>query len=138
MATEEKVTKDPTLEHQLAKVAELGKDPDNTMHTSEVPSAPLTEHGDKSGLKSLVDDLHGRREKIKLGGGPEKVAGQHGKGKLTARERIDLLVDRGTFVELGAHGRPHFSQRQMEGRDAPAEGVVTGWGDIVGRRCAVV
>ena len=40
MATEEKVTKDPTLEHQLAKVAELGKDPDNTAHTSEAPSAP--------------------------------------------------------------------------------------------------
>ena len=42
----------------------------------------------------------------------------------TARERIDLLVDRGTFVEIGLHGRPHFSQRSMEGREAPADGVI--------------
>ena len=36
------------------------------------------------------------------------------------------------------HGRPHFSQRSMEGRDAPADGVITGWGEVDGRRCAVV
>ena len=54
-------------------------------------------------------------------------------GKLTARERIDLLVDEGTFVEMGIHGRPHFSQRAMEGKEAPADGVVTGWGDVDGR-----
>ena len=137
-ASDEKAAKDPIREHQVAKVAELGKEPDNTVHPSERPLAPPTEHGGDSGLKSLVDDLHGRREKLRLGGGPEKVAAQHAKGKFSARERIDLLVDRGTFVELGAHGRPHFSQRQMEGREAPADGVVTGWGDIDGRRCAVV
>jgi acetyl-CoA carboxylase carboxyltransferase component len=137
-ASDEKTAKDPIREHQVAKVSELGKAPDNTVHPSERPLAPPTEHGGDSGLKSLVDDLHDRREKLRLGGGPEKVADQHAKGKLTARERIDLLVDRGTFVELGAHGRPHFSQRQMEGREAPADGVVTGWGEIDGRRCAVV
>jgi acetyl-CoA carboxylase carboxyltransferase component len=137
-ASEEKAAKDPIREHQVAKVAELGKDASNTIHPGERPLAPPTEHGEKSGLKHLVDDLHGRRDKIRLGGGPEKVADQHGKGKLTARERIDLLVDKGTFVELGAHGRPHFSQRSMEGREAPADGVVTGWGDVEGRRCAIV
>ena len=42
----------------------------------------------------------------------------------TARERIDLLVDPGTFVELGIHAGPHFSQRAMDGKDAPADGVV--------------
>jgi acetyl-CoA carboxylase carboxyltransferase component len=137
-ASDEKAAQDPIRQHQVAKVEELGKDPANTAHPSERPLAPPTEHGEKSGLKHLVDDLHDRREKLRLGGGPEKVAAQHGKGKLTARERIDLLVDRGTFVELGAHGRPHFSQRSMEGREAAADGVITGWGDVDGRRCAVV
>ena len=76
-------------------------------------------------------------ETAKLGGGSEKIAKQHDAGKLTARERIDLLVDAGSFVELGIHAGPHFSQRAMEGRDAPADGVITGWGDVDGRPCAI-
>ena len=60
-------------------------------------------------LRDKTEDLHERREKAKLGGGEEKIAKQHERGKLTARERIDLLVDEGTFVEIGIHGRPHFS-----------------------------
>jgi acetyl-CoA carboxylase carboxyltransferase component len=107
-------------------------------HAGEAPEAPAeTEHGEESGMKGLVDGLHQRREKAKLGGGEEKIAVQHERGKLTARERIDLLVDEGTFVELGIHGRPHFSQRAMEGKEAPADGVITGWGDVDGRRCAI-
>ncbi|MFL5869218.1 MAG: acyl-CoA carboxylase subunit beta, partial [Thermoleophilaceae bacterium] len=88
-------------------------------------------------LRSLVDDLHERRERIKLGGGEEKIARQHEQDKLTARERLALLIDEGTFVELGIHGRPHFSQRAMEGKDAPADGVVTGYGKVDGRLVAV-
>ena len=79
-------------------------------------------------LRPLVDDLRERREQIKLGGGEEKIAKQHAQQKLTARERIALLIDEGTFTEMGMHGRPHFSQRAMDGRDAPADGVVTGYG----------
>jgi len=48
-----------------------------------------------------------------------------------------LLIDEGTFVELGIHGRPHFSQRAMDGREAPADGVITGYGKIDGRLAAV-
>ena len=88
-------------------------------------------------MKPLVEDLHGRREKAKLGGGEEKIALQHERGKLTARERIDLLVDPGTFVELGIQAGPHFSQRAMEGKEAPADGVITGWGDVDGRPCCI-
>ena len=91
-------------------------------------TAPLTE---------LNDQLHERRDAARLGGGEEKIAKQHERGKLTARERIDLLVDEGTFVELGVHGRPHFAQRAMDNVEAPADGVVTGWGDIDGRTCCV-
>jgi acetyl-CoA carboxylase carboxyltransferase component len=88
-------------------------------------------------LRSLVDDLHERREQARLGGGEERIARQHEQGKLTARERLALLIDEGTFTELGIHGRPHFSQRAMEGKEAPADGVVTGYGKLDGRLVAV-
>src|SRR5919206_2525548 len=88
-------------------------------------------------LRSLAEDLHERRERAKLGGGPEKIELQHSRDKLTARERLALLIDEGTFVELGIHGRPHFSQRNMEGVEAPADGVVTGYGKVNGRMVAV-
>ena len=88
-------------------------------------------------LRSLVDDLHERREQARLGGGEEKIAQQHERDKLTARERLALLIDEGTFSELGIHGRPHFSQRAMEGREAPADGVITGYGKVDGRLVAV-
>src|ERR671920_1269488 len=88
-------------------------------------------------LRSLVDDLDERRARARLGGGEERIARQHEQDKLTARERLALLIDEDTFVELGIHGRPHFSQRAMEGKDAPADGVVTGYGRIDGRLVAV-
>jgi methylmalonyl-CoA decarboxylase subunit alpha len=102
----------------------------------KVPGAGAEEAAG-SGLRPLVEDLHERREKAKLGGGEAKIALQHERGKLTARERIDLLVDLGTFVELGIHAGPHFSQRAMEGKEAPADGVITGWGEVDGRPCAI-
>jgi acetyl-CoA carboxylase carboxyltransferase component len=109
--------------------------PEHTGEAAEAPDEVTT--GEATGLKALVEDLHGRREKAKLGGGEEKIAKQHAAGKLTARERIDLLVDPGTFVEIGIHAGPHSSQRAMEGREAPADGVITGWGDVDGRTCAI-
>ena len=114
------------------------KDETKNEATAEAPEAPdQVEGGEETGMKALTEDVHQRRERAKLGGGEEKIALQHERGKLTARERIDLLCDPGTFVELGIHGRPHFSQRQMEGKDAPADGVITGWGDVDGRRCCI-
>src|SRR5438067_2027192 len=88
-------------------------------------------------LRPLAEDLAARREKIKLGGGPEKIEAQHAREKLTARERLDLLIDDGTFIELGIHGRPHSSQLAMDGREAAADGVVTGYGKVDGRLVAV-
>src|SRR3954451_9923203 len=88
-------------------------------------------------LRPLVDDLIERRERAKLGGGEEKIAKQHDAGKLTARERLALLIDDGTFTELGRHPHPHFSPRAMDGRGAPADGVITGYGRVDGRMVAV-
>ncbi|HXA54041.1 MAG TPA: acyl-CoA carboxylase subunit beta [Solirubrobacteraceae bacterium] len=103
--------------------------------TPETPTAAIDTPA--SLLRPLVEDLEARRAKIKLGGGEEKIAKQHERGKLTARERIALLIDDGTFVELGIHGRPHFAQRAMDGVEAPADGVITGYGKIDGRLAAV-
>jgi methylmalonyl-CoA decarboxylase subunit alpha len=88
-------------------------------------------------LRPLVEDLHARRAQIELGGGEEKIARQHAAQKLTARERLALLIDEGTFTELGIHGRPHFAQRAMDGKQAPADGVITGYGKVAGRLVAV-
>jgi len=88
-------------------------------------------------LRPLVEDLHERRAVARLGGGEEKIARQHEKDKLTARERLALLIDEGTFTELGIHARPHFSAQAMAGKEAPADGVITGYGKVDGRLVAV-
>src|SRR5437879_12417292 len=81
----------------------------------------------------LVGELHARRKKNLAMGGAEKVAKQHERGKLTVRERIDLLFDPGTFVELG------LLARDRDGSDSsPADGVVTGHGDVDGRQVWVI
>lgn len=78
-----------------------------------------------------IDIMEERREKVKLGGGPERIEAQHAKGKLTARERIELLLDEGTFVEIN----PFIEHRGLAfgEAEAPGEGVVTGYGKIDGR-----
>src|SRR6195952_3746759 len=88
-------------------------------------------------LRPLVDDLHERRAAALLGGGEGRVAKQHAADKLTARERIALLVEPGTFTELGIHAGIHHSVRGLEDRDAPADGVITGYGLVDGRHVAV-
>src|SRR3954468_20205839 len=88
-------------------------------------------------LRPLVEELHEQRARLRMGGGQEKIDKQHDAGKLTARERIALLVDDGTFTELGIHGGIHFSVRGLEDKEAPADGVITGYGKIEGRLAAV-
>jgi acetyl-CoA carboxylase carboxyltransferase component len=131
-------TEDKTTKKAASSRAKKPSKPKVDANPAPAPeAAPKTEHGEETGMQGLVDDLHARRDKAKLGGGEEKIALQHERGKLTARERLDLLCDPGTFVELGIHGRPHFAQRAMEGKEAPADGVITGWGDVDGRPCAI-
>jgi len=88
-------------------------------------------------LRPLAEDLAARRAAARLGGGEERVARQHAAGKLTARERIDRLLDPGTFTELGLHAGIHHSVRGLEDREAAADGVVTGHGTADGRPVAV-
>ncbi len=77
------------------------------------------------------------REEALQGGGERKIAQQHAKGKLTARERLNLLLDDGSFQELGALATHNVSDFGLEEQRYPGDGVVTGFGRIHGRRVAV-
>ena len=79
------------------------------------------------------EDLRERKEKIQLGGGEARIQKQHEKGKLTARERLALLFDEGTFVELDAFVKHRCVNFGMEKKEIPGEGVVTGYGQVDGR-----
>lgn len=80
-----------------------------------------------------INDLYDRKRKIELGGGDERIEKQHAKGKLTARERIELLVDKGTFVELNPFIEHRTVDFGMDTQKGPGEGVVTGFGKVNGR-----
>ncbi len=77
--------------------------------------------------------LNKRRQEIELGGGQKRIDKQHKSGKLTARERLNLLFDENTFVELDAFVKHRCSNFGMEKQEAPGEGVVCGYGKIDGR-----
>ncbi|MBL4811224.1 MAG: acyl-CoA carboxylase subunit beta [Rhodobacteraceae bacterium] len=84
-------------------------------------------------MNKILQELETRRETARLGGGERRIQTQHAKGKLTARERIDLLLDEGTFEELDmfvAHRGRDFG---IDATRPPGDGVVTGWGTVNGR-----
>ena len=84
-------------------------------------------------MEQRLEQLAEARHKVELGGGEEKIEKQHAKGKLTARERINLLVDDDTFFETGMFAKHRTTHFGMDKADAPADGVVTGSGAVFGR-----
>jgi propionyl-CoA carboxylase beta subunit len=83
--------------------------------------------------RQLLDQLHHRQGLAEQGGGPERVAQQHKKGKLTARERLDLLLDEGSFIELDRFVTHRSTDFGLDQQIFPGDGVVTGSGRIDGR-----
>ena len=81
-------------------------------------------------IRDRLDDLHHRQAVAEQGGGADRVAQQHKKGKLTARERLDLLLDPGSFTELDRFVTHRTSEFGMAARRPPGDGVVAGWGRI--------
>jgi acetyl-CoA carboxylase carboxyltransferase component len=80
-----------------------------------------------------TEDLERRRQEVVLGGGQERIDQQHAKGRLTARERMDLLLDPGTFQETGVFVTHRCADFGMEKKRIPGDGVVAGRGKIDGR-----
>ena len=84
-------------------------------------------------MKDKIQELKERRAELELGGGSAKIEAQHKKGKLTARERILKLLDPDTFVELGLFAYHRCNRLGMDKKKLPADGVVTGYGEIQGQ-----
>lgn len=89
-------------------------------------------------MKNKIDELKQKKDEALLGGGEARIADQHKKGKLTARERIALLVDDGTFEEIGMLVTHRSYDFGLEKQKYPGDGVVTGHGKINGREAFVV
>ena len=88
-------------------------------------------------MNKILRELEKRREQARLGGGQKRIQAQHDKGKLTARERIELLLDNDSFEELDMFVKHRCVDFGMEETQISGDGVVTGWGTINGRQVYV-
>ena len=89
-------------------------------------------------MPEAVEELEQKKEQYRGMGGADKVARQHSLGKLTVRERVERLFDTGTFTEFALLGHQQSQSPQMQGKFTPADGVLTGVGQIDGRRVCLV
>src|SRR5918911_3155865 len=96
--------------------------------------ASETERGiHASTTRDKIEHLRELREQARLGGGQRRIDAQHAKGKLTARERLDLLLDAGSFVEIDQFVTHRASDFGLENERYYGDGVITGYGRIDGR-----
>ncbi|HBV68046.1 MAG TPA: methylmalonyl-CoA carboxyltransferase [Clostridiales bacterium] len=84
-------------------------------------------------MTNKLEELLAKKERIYLGGGEKRIEKQHEQGKLTARERLKMLFDEGSFIETGLFVKHRCTDFGMENTEAPAEGVITGYGTVDGR-----
>jgi propionyl-CoA carboxylase beta chain len=84
-------------------------------------------------MHDIIEKLERKRAQARLGGGEKRIAAQHAKGKLTARERLDLLLDEGSFEEWDMFVEHRCADFGMQDSKVPGDGVVTGYGFINGR-----
>ena len=84
-------------------------------------------------MDDLIGELRRTKERLRQGGGPERLAKQKEQGKLTARERIDALVDPGSFEEIGLFAQHRQVNFGLAGKEISADGVVTGAASVDGR-----
>ena len=84
-------------------------------------------------MKDILEKLEERRARARAGGGPARIEAQHKRGKLTARERLELLMDKGSFEEFDMFVEHRSADFGMEKSKIPGDGVVTGWGTVNGR-----
>src|SRR4051812_50171904 len=85
-------------------------------------------------MKDILETLEERRAGARLGGGHKRIEAQHAKGKLTARERIEVLLDEGSFEEFDMYVTHRAVDFGMAEQKVAGDGVVTGWGTINGRQ----
>ncbi len=96
------------------------------MAESPIPAGPRT-------MAQRIEELRSKRTKVEQGGGKDRLDKQRKGGKLTARDRIELMLDKGSFQEMYAFAQHRCTNFDMAGKDLPADGVVTGLGYVDGR-----
>ena len=84
-------------------------------------------------MQDILEELDRRRAQARLGGGEKRIKAQHAKGKLTARERVEALLDEGSFEETDLVVEHRCVDFGMADQKIPGDGVVTGWGAVNGR-----
>jgi len=89
-------------------------------------------------MKEVIEELELRRAKARMGGGQARIDSQHKRGKLTARERVQLLLDDNSFEEFDMYVEHRCADFGMADNKVPGDGVVTGWGTINGRVVYVI
>ena len=118
---------------QLAKIATNTIRAKNAGFKLDARHANLRQKCREMPMNPILEELESRREQARAGGGAKRIEAQHAKGKLTARERLDILLDEDSFEEFDmfvAHRATEFGMDQIK---YPGDGVVTGWGTINGR-----
>ncbi len=88
-------------------------------------------------MQKILQELESRRGEARLGGGTPRIGAQHSKGKLTARERLEVLLDEGSFEEFDMFVAHRCTDFGMGATSYPGDGVITGWGTINGRQVYV-
>ncbi len=96
------------------------------------PAPKKTGHSNRT-MDERIEELNKRRGELAMGGGVKRIKAQHDKGKLSARERVALLLDLGSFQEQYAYAKHRCTHFGMQDKDLPTDGVVTGCGAIEGR-----
>ena len=84
-------------------------------------------------MQHILEELERRRDQARAGGGKKRISAQHSKGKLTARERLEVLLDEGSFEEFDMFVAHRATDFGMDAHKYPGDGVVTGWGTVNGR-----
>ena len=84
-------------------------------------------------MQEILQELEKRRARARLGGGEARIDAQHNRGKLTARERLEVLLDPGSFEEYDTFVEHRNTDFGMAEQKIPGDGVVTGWGTINGK-----
>lgn len=89
-------------------------------------------------MATISEQLEARRDKARLGGGQERINAQHARGKLTARERIEVLLDSGSFEEYDMYKTHRCVDFGMSEKQIPGDGVVTGWELLMVDQCICI
>src|SRR5512141_1416103 len=118
-------------------VPEAGRGVSGSENAVLEPPQIVTQKAGRKQMKDILDTLEERRAGAKLGGGEKRIEAQHARGKLTARERIELLLDKGSFEEFDMFVEHRSTEVGMEKSKIPGDGVVTGWGTVNGRKTFV-